>query len=88
MVNSVASQDKIAMKQWLSSSDGKSAPDRNLTAANMAYPIITSRVWNVVAQQCVHIINGCLSKKTILYRKLKDENYCGTGIKLPLYRSL
>ncbi len=45
---------------WLSSSDGKAALDRTLTAANMAFSIIMSRVWN--------LINGCVCDKNSFHK--------------------
>lgn len=61
-----------------------------LTVANVAYPLITSRVIAVFQQQLVHVRNGCISDdpEALLYVEVGTVNYHSTGLHLTHYQSL
>lgn len=62
----------------------------NLTVADVAYPLITSRVMGVFQQQLVHVCNGCISDdpERLPYVKVGTVNYHSTGHHLEHFQSL
>ena len=62
----------------------------NLTAADIAYPLITQRVTDAFQQQLIHVHNGCTSDdpEHLPYVKVGTVNYHLTGHHLEHYQSL
>ena len=62
----------------------------NLTAADVAYPLITKKVMGVFRQQLVHVHNGCISDdpQHLPYEKVGTVNYHSTGHHLDHFQSL
>ena len=62
----------------------------NISVADVAYPLITSRLIGVFQQQLVHVRNGCISDDPdhLPYVKVGTINFHSTGHHLAHYRSL
>ena len=62
----------------------------NLTVADVAYPLVTSRVMGVFQRQLVHVQNGCISDdpEHLPYARVGSVNFHSTGHHLSHYRSL
>jgi len=59
------------------------------TPSNPTYPLISTKVWRVIQQQLVHILNGCISDDGVdMYILRGHENYRNTGVMLPVYHCL
>ncbi|KAF4647721.1 hypothetical protein FOL47_004237, partial [Perkinsus chesapeaki] len=63
-------------------------PIDNITPASPAYPLITAKVKKVIFNQCVHLLNGCVSDCCTSYVAVGERDYRSTGEKVMEYRSL
>ena len=62
----------------------------NITVADVAYPLVTTRVASVFQQQLIHVRNGCISDDPhhLPYAKVGTVNLHMTGHHLSHYQSL
>ena len=62
----------------------------DVSVADVAYPLITKRVIEVVKLQLIHVRNGCISDDTdhLPYVRVGTINFHSTGHHLVHYRSL
>ena len=62
----------------------------NITVADVAYPLITTRVLKVFQQQLIHVRNGCISDDppNLPFVKVGTVNFHNSGHHLAHYQSL
>ncbi len=62
----------------------------NISVADVAYPLITSRLMSVFQQQLIHVRIGCISDdpERLPYMKVGTINYHSTGHQLDHFQSL